>query len=201
MTVLSANEKITPALMMIRGETVAAFMERVRVFHGYAAPGVLVGGFMVDLAYRHLPEGGLFNALCETPKCLPDAVQLLTPCTIGNGRLTIVNTGRYALTMYDKLSGAGVRVFIDLAALESWPELKCWFLKLKEKDKQDCERLMNEVSEAGSTICRVQQVKVAEVFLNRARRGRFSICPSCGESYPLDDGDCCGGCRGRPLYV
>jgi formylmethanofuran dehydrogenase subunit E len=48
---------------------------------------------MTDLACRHLPADGLFDAISETPKCLPDAIQLLTPCTIGDGWLTIVNEG------------------------------------------------------------------------------------------------------------
>jgi hypothetical protein len=50
-------------------------VERVKAFHGYDAPGIIIGGFMVDLAYRHLPEGGLLDALSETPKCWPDAIQ------------------------------------------------------------------------------------------------------------------------------
>ncbi len=38
---------------------------------------------------RNLPPDILFNSLCETNKCLPDAVQLLTPCTVGNGWLKV----------------------------------------------------------------------------------------------------------------
>ena len=82
---------------MIRSYTFEEFMEKVRAFHGFNAPGLAIGGFMVDLAYRHLPKEGLFDALCETPKCLPDAIQLLTPCTVGNSWLTVINLGRYAL--------------------------------------------------------------------------------------------------------
>ena len=82
--------------VMIKSYMFQEFVDLVSSFHGYAAPGVIIGGFMVDLAYRYLPEEGLFDALCETPKCLPDAIQLLTPCTLGNGWLTVVNTGRFA---------------------------------------------------------------------------------------------------------
>jgi formylmethanofuran dehydrogenase subunit E len=59
----------------------------VKSFHGYVAPGVVLGGVMVDLARRQLPPEVLFDAVCETRHCLPDAVQLLTPCTLGNGWL------------------------------------------------------------------------------------------------------------------
>jgi formylmethanofuran dehydrogenase subunit E len=36
----------------------------VRSFHGSAAPGVMIGGFMIDLVYRHLPPGGLYDVVC-----------------------------------------------------------------------------------------------------------------------------------------
>lgn len=62
--------------MKILSFTFEEYVERVRTFHDFAAPGVVIGGIMVDLAYQYLPEEGLFNALCETPKCLPDAIQI-----------------------------------------------------------------------------------------------------------------------------
>ena len=142
--------------MNIRNYTFEEFVERVKEFHGYEAPGVIIGGFMVDLAYHHLPKEGLFDALCETPKCLPDAIQLLTPCTVGNGWLTVVNIGRYALTLYNKETGEGVRVFVETEKLDLWPELKTWFFKLKPKKEQDQALLSSQIKEAGSeyAVCR-----------------------------------------------
>ncbi|MCX5844063.1 MAG: formylmethanofuran dehydrogenase subunit E family protein [Deltaproteobacteria bacterium] len=107
------------------------YLHLVKSFHGNLAPGLIIGGFMVDLALKELPEGELFDAMCETPVCLPDAVQILTPCTIGNGWLKIVNFGRFALALYEKNEGQGIRVYMDSARLEPWPEIKSWFFKLK----------------------------------------------------------------------
>jgi formylmethanofuran dehydrogenase subunit E len=183
--------------MNIRQYTFEEFLERAREFHGYPAPGIAVGGFMVDLAYRHLPKEGLFKALCETPKCLPDAIQLLTPCTTGNGRLTVINVGRYALALYDKESGEGVRVFVDAAKLEALPELKSWFFKLKPKNEQDSDLLIAQIGEGGSSICGVQKVMVADRFLTRRRRSGIALCPKCHESYPVDDGAVCLVCSGN----
>ena len=67
--------------MHIGPYTFDEFSTLVESFHGSAAPGVLVGGVMVEAAKSRLPEGILFDALTETRACLPDAVQLLTPCT------------------------------------------------------------------------------------------------------------------------
>jgi len=60
---------------------------------------------MVDLALKNQ----FFDAVCETQACLPDTLQMLTPCTIGNGWLKIFDFGRYALALYDKYAGQGIR--------------------------------------------------------------------------------------------
>jgi len=185
---------------VIRSYSYEKYVEIVERFHGYAAPGVIIGGFMVDLAYRSLSEEGLFDVVCETPKCLPDAVQLLTPCTIGNSWLTVVNVGRFALTVYDKRTGVGVRVFVDTRKLNKWPEIKAWFLKLKPKGEQDEKRLTEEIREAGDAILSVKRVKVAKRILEKPRRGGFNICTRCGEAYPAADGAICLACADDNLF-
>jgi formylmethanofuran dehydrogenase subunit E len=185
--------------IVIRSYTLSEYVDHVTSFHGYAAPGVIIGGFMVDLAYRCLPEESLFDVLCETPKCLPDAIQLLTPCTTGNGWLTVVNVGRFALSLYDKKTGEGIRVFVDPVKINEWPEVKTWFFKLKPKKGQDYPRLIKEISEARADICGFQTIRVADRFLRKSYRKEFVICPGCGEAYPIDDGPLCLGCR-EPLW-
>jgi len=41
--------------MNIGAYTFEEFRRLAENFHGYAAPGLLVGGYMVELAKRHLP--------------------------------------------------------------------------------------------------------------------------------------------------
>ncbi len=194
-------EKPDKPAVKIRSYTFEEFVERVRAFHTFAAPGVLIGGFMVDLAYRHLPEEGLFDAIAETPKCLPDAIQLLTPCTVGNGWLTVLKLGRYALTLYDKNTGEGIRVFLDPAKIEPWSEIKNWFFKLKPKKEQNDQLLLGQIKEAGANICGIQRVKVAGRMLEKHHRGGFAVCPRCKESYPVGDGDLCLGCQDVAPYL
>jgi formylmethanofuran dehydrogenase subunit E len=187
--------------MNICSYTFKEFIERVQSLHGFAAPGVVIGGFMVDLVYQHLPEEGLYNAVCETPKCLPDAIQLLTPCTVGNGWLTVINIGRYAMTLYEKSSGEGIRVFLDSAKIEAWPEIKNWLFKLKPKKEQDLELLMEQIKEAGIRICGIQHVQVALHLLEKKHRGDIVMCPRCNEAYPGADGEICLGCQGEYPYI
>ncbi len=187
--------------MNICSKTYEEYVELVISFHGYAAPGLLIGGFMVDLACRQLPDEGLYDALCETPACLPDAVQLLTPCTIGNGWLKIANLGRFALSFYEKYGGEGVRVYVDPQKLKVWPEIYNWFFKLTPKPEQDTERLLNEIKEAGASFCGIQTVKLKSRFLKITHRRGFAVCPLCNESYPLDDGGICRACQGELPYI
>ncbi|HEU20188.1 MAG TPA: trehalose-binding protein, partial [Deltaproteobacteria bacterium] len=55
------------------------YIHLVKSFHGHIAPGMVIGGIMVDTALKNTPAGEFFDALCETESCLPDAVQLLMP--------------------------------------------------------------------------------------------------------------------------
>lgn len=173
----------------------------VESFHGSVAPGLVIGGFMVDLALSRMPEGTLFDAVCETTACLPDALQLLTPCTIGNGWLKVFNLGRFALSLYDKYEGKGVRVFVDAQKLESWPEIKAWLFKLKPKSEQDKALLMFQIEHAGHSICSLQPVRVQTQFLKKKSRGRIATCILCHEPYPAQDGAICRACQGEAPYV
>lgn len=177
------------------------YMQVVESFHGSTAPGLLAGGFMVDLAMKRMPEGALLNAICETQACLPDAIQLLTPCTVGNSRLKIINLGRFALSLYEKDNGEGFRVFFDSGRLESWPGIATWLFKLKPKAEQNQERLLAEIREAGQRLCGVQPIRVDPKHLHKKNKGRISSCIQCGEPYPLQDGPICLACQGETPYV
>jgi formylmethanofuran dehydrogenase subunit E len=180
---------------------VEKYLHVVESFHGYTAPGVIIGGFMVNLAKRNLTEGTLFNAICETPVCLPDAIQLLTPCTVGNGWLRIMNFGRFALSLFDKDQGNGFRVFLNPEKLDKWPEIKSWFLKVKPKAEQNTELLIAQIKEAGETLCGIHPVQVRPEFLKKQKRGEIVICPCCQEAYPSKDGEVCRGCQGESPYM
>jgi formylmethanofuran dehydrogenase subunit E len=177
------------------------YVHRVQSFHGHVAPGVIMGGFMVHIAQSRMPEGALFDAVCETPACLPDAVQLLTPCTVGNGWLRIINLGRFALSLYDKHRGNGFRVFLDPKNLDDCSEIKTWFFKLKPKIEQSQDCIVARIKESGERLYGVHPVQINPQFLERQRKGRIVVCPSCGEAYPLKDGNICRACQGLSPYI
>ncbi|MDL2316501.1 FmdE family protein [Desulfovibrio sp. OttesenSCG-928-A18] len=177
------------------------FKARAKEFHGYPAPGLILGGYMVAMAQKALPEGTLFEALVETKKCLPDAVQLLTLCSAGNNWMKVINLGRYAVSLYDKYSGVGYRVHLDMEAIEKFSEIRSWLLKDKPKREQDTDKLFRQLEEAGDSILRMNPVKVDESLLGHSHMGPVAACPECGEAYPVADGDICLGCLGNAPFA
>ena len=186
--------------MNIGKYTIEEYLELISSFHGNPAPGLIIGGFMVDLAKANIPGDILFDAISETNTCLPDAIQLLTPCTIGNGWLRIMNFGRYALSLYDKYEGNGVRVFMDSGKVEQFPEIRDWFFKLKARKDQDRDRLQAQIIEAGPAILSFRKIAVDMSALGKKGKGGVGKCPSCGEGYPLKDGPSCLACQGKSPY-
>jgi formylmethanofuran dehydrogenase subunit E len=176
------------------------FLELTQKFHGYPAPGVVIGAKMVDIAVKRMPSGVLFDAVCETAKCLPDAVQLLTPCTYGNGWLRVMPFGRYALTLFDKHSGRGSRVYIDPVLLDPYPETRYWFFGIKPKRKDRSDRLIDEITQAQDRIYGIQDVCVTPELLSKNPSDQRAICPECREAYPAGHGPICRGCRPETRY-
>jgi formylmethanofuran dehydrogenase subunit E len=187
--------------MEIGKYTIDEYMEAIKNFHGNFAPGLLMGGFMIELAQKNLPYGEFFDVLCETGSCLPDAVQLLTPCTIGNGWLRIIDTGRFAITFFEKYTGKGIRVYLDSKKLDQWLEIKNWFFKLKPKHEQSKELLIKEMVDAGASIFNHEYVQVEESFLGKTRLGAIKNCSQCGEAYPEKHGEKCRACNGALPYI
>jgi formylmethanofuran dehydrogenase subunit E len=194
------KKKTVRSGLTVCGHTYDQYLDMVRAFHKHIAPGVILGGLMVDLAYRNLPHGEFFDAISETRSCLPDAIQILTPCTVGNGWLKIIDMGRFALSLFEKHSGNGVRVYVNSRKLDDWPELKAFFFKLVPKKEQDPQALMAEIYLANTSIFDTKKVQVDLNSLKSRSSRDVAICPLCAEGYPSCDGEICLSCRGEAPY-
>ncbi len=180
--------------------TVGEYIDKLIRFHGNFAPGLLIGGFMVDAAVHRMTAYEFFDALCESTSCLPDAIQMLTPCTVGNGWLKIVNTGRFAIALYEKRSGEGVRVGVDVTKLERYPEIKNWFMRLVSKHDQDKNTLLNEIKRAGQDILFIKPIRVSLELRAKKPGAPVALCDSCGEAYPKNGSALCPACQGMDIY-
>ncbi len=186
--------------MNIGAYSYEAYVDLVKSFHGSDAPGVILGGIMVQEGLDRLPKGILYDAISETRYCLPDAIQLLTPCTTGNGWLRVLDFGRFALCLFDKYTGEGVRVFVDAEKAAPWDEFLKWYFKRTPKKEQDKDLLLDQIRRAGPQLLGAAPVKLKPRFLGKKGRGAMGACPLCREGYPAMDGAFCRACQGETPY-
>jgi len=178
---------------------------RLSEFHTYPAPGVLIGAFMVDYAMELLgvTKGRKLYGICETPKCLPDALQVLAHITTGNNRLKIVPIGKFAITMNIPSEAAtveAVRVYVDLEKLKKYPTVDIWYANSPAFDKKTMKgELFDEIFRAGRNLLSSERVRVA---VNKKKKWSSVTCPRCGETVPdyLIEGDHCGACGSLKYY-
>jgi formylmethanofuran dehydrogenase subunit E len=178
---------------------------RLSAFHTYPAPGVLIGAFMVDYAMELLgvtPDKKLFG-VCETPKCLPDALQVMAHCTTGNSRLKVVPIGKFAITLNtasENPAVEAVRVYVDLEKLKKFPTIASWYANSPAFIKATMKgQLMEEIFRAGRQILSSERVRVA---VRQKKKWTSVTCPCCGETVPdyLIEGDKCGACGSMKYY-
>jgi formylmethanofuran dehydrogenase subunit E len=176
------------------------FVIRMEEFHGYRSPGILLGGIMIEKALKQLGPTPYLNVVVETIVCLPDAVQLLTPCTIGNGFLQVLDWGKFALTFYDRQTLSGVRVWLNIEFMADYPLIRNWFERSDaNKQKPVFEEISKEILAAASDLIVHRRVRLQRALKN-SQHMPTGLCPECGESYRLDQGAACPACQGNAYY-
>jgi formylmethanofuran dehydrogenase subunit E len=135
------------------------------------------------------------GAVAETQVCLSDAIQFLTGCTIGNKYLILLNKiGRYALTLYDRDTGRGYRVSVDIEKIdaEKMPETHKFFLRqrdpsLRKDNKARAESakiIVDEFIACGRDIFTCQEIQMKNYA--KPPVPSAAVCERCGESFLLE---------------
>lgn len=88
-------------------------LKRVADFHGHLCPGLVIGYRVCQFALEALRleclwQPGIF-VIAENRTSALDAVQMLTGCTTGNGRLRVYDYGKHVYTFVDD-GGHGLRL-------------------------------------------------------------------------------------------
>jgi formylmethanofuran dehydrogenase subunit E len=183
----------------ICGKTKNEFLSVIKNFHGFTAPGLVLGGFMVDLAVSLLGKNVEADAIVETKHCLPDAVQLFTPCTVGNGWMKILDWDKFAITFYDRQSLDGHRVWLDLEKAKDFPDLYNWYMRLKPKKELPMQVMLDVIFNAGTSVLTSRAVRITD-FYHREKKGETAVCPGCHEAYPTKQGAMCLACSGKGYF-
>lgn len=181
------------------------YIRRCVAFHTFPAAGLLIGTFMVDLALEKIgaKPGDKLYSVSETPKCAPDPLQVLLGCTMGNHRLRVINTGRYAITLNRFSEGTtadGIRVYVDKEKVRKYPTLHLWYTNDPSyKGGVSANELLEEIFCAGRDILSWEHVKVK---FTPKEKWKSAVCKSCGEMVPentLENG-VCKGCGSHAYY-
>ena len=204
---MSMTLKELEALMEQNGteERIRQYVRQTVSFHGWAAPGLLIGVFMVDLALEKLgaKSNDKLYAVAETSKCAPDALQVVTHATVGNHRLRIIESGRFSITLNRPSSekeAEGIRVYVDAAKIKSYPILNQWYTNDPAfKRVTDKDVIYDDILRGGRRILSWESVRVKVPL-----KGQWEsvTCPVCSEVVPdylLKDGTCVT-CAGTSYY-
>lgn len=176
------------------------FVLDMEVFHGGRAPGIVVGGLMLEAALAEVKETPDLAIVVETYNCLPDAAQVLTHCTIGNGGLTVHDWGKFALSAYNRRTLEGVRTYLVMEAVARWPLIDHWFNPSKYSgNRPEFEVLAKELMRARSELIGMTNINV-KLPEGAGQKKKTALCSDCGESYFLKCGPRCSACQGMAYY-
>lgn len=174
-------------------------VEKVYAFHTRRAPGIPISVEMVNLALKSLGEAKKLCAIAETRTCLPDSIQFITGCTIGNGDLKVLDQiGRFALTLYDRKNGGkGIRIFVDQKKInsEKTPELYRFFMRQRsdevkaggEARKASAKLIVEEFLSVNRDIFTLELVRVKDT--KKPPLNPCFVCENCGESFVIKEPD------------
>ncbi|CAB5123388.1 Molybdopterin biosynthesis protein MoeA [Olavius algarvensis associated proteobacterium Delta 3] len=181
------------------GRPLGDCLEIIERFHGWQAPGLVLGLFMVDMASEFIGKGVEADAIVETRHCLPDAIQLFTPCTVGNGWMKILDWDKFALSLYDRWTKQGVRVWLDLDKAARYTNLYKWYMRLIPKKALPLPVLLDTILEAGQDVLSSECIKLTQ-FHKREKKTDVLVCPICNEAFKADQGNICFSCQGGGYY-
>ena len=178
------------------GRPLAHCLAEIERFHTWKAPGLVIGLFMVDWAQDLVGPGVEYDAVVETTHCLPDAIQLFTPCTLGNGWMKVLDWDKFALTLYDRRELGGHRVWLDLEKARAVPEIYNWYMRLVPKAALPLDALLGAITRAGRSILSARPIRMTGLH-DRNKKGATGVCAGCGEAYALAQGSTCLACQGE----
>ena len=169
--------------LTVCGRPYEDFLSTIQRFHGWIAPGVVIGGLMVDLAQEHIGPDVEADAIIETTRCLPDAIQLFTPCTYGNGWMKVVDWDKFALTLYNKKTLEGIRIWLDIEKSRRFPDVYNWYMRLASKEALPLDILLKSIEEAGGMCSPLLPCGSSSTMGNR-RRERSRSAPNAARPIP-----------------
>jgi formylmethanofuran dehydrogenase subunit E len=163
-------------------------------FHGHLCGGQAMGVRMALAGLRELEmndfsERENLMTFVEVERCIADAIQIVTGCTVGRRNLKLVNVGKFAATFVDVSNGKGVRISSrkdTRASAMKFAERNGWIApgepieEFSQREKEIIIRAYSEMPE--SDMFAIEKVRVC--VPKKEHHGgpkQPVVCSSCGE--------------------
>lgn len=175
--------------------------------HGHLAPGIALGLRMSELALSRLnmKKGDKhLTGISETARCLADAMQAATGCTLGHGNAFVEDYGKLAITIGDTRTKRGVRVALRDEANKYSNLMNRWMMRLGKLSHEEEDELGAQLLEMDERYLLIQEVIISRA--SNFEKSAISKCMKCGELVPEslvvrnDDGVHCRACEGIAYY-
>lgn len=153
--------------------------------HGHLAPGIALGIRMSEIAlFRMNTKKGdkYLIGISETARCLADAMQAATGCTLGHGSAFVEDYGKLALTIGDTRTKKGVRVALKDDANKHSILMNKWMMRLGKLSHEEEEELGIQLLDMDEKHFLIQDVEI-----NRGQNFEKSgivTCKECCELIP-----------------
>src|SRR3972149_3896390 len=175
--------------------------------HGHLAPGIALGLRMSEIALSRMntKKGDKYLiGISETARCLADAMQAATGCTLGHGSAFVEDYGKLALTLGDIRTKKGVRVALKDDANKHSTLMNKWMMRLGKLSHE-------EEDELGMQLLDMEEKRffIQDVEINRGQnfeKKKIIQCGDCGELIPeslterKENKIYCKSCRGTAYY-
>lgn len=176
--------------------------------HGHLAPGIALGLRMSELALTclNMKKGDKhLLGISETARCLADAMQAATGCTLGHGNASVEDYGKLAITIGDTRTKKGVRVALRDEANKYSDLMNKWMMRLGKLSHEEEDELGAQLLEMDERYLLIQDVIISRA--SNFEKSAISKCIKCGEFVPEslvvrnDDRVYCKACEGTAYYA
>ncbi|CAG0949634.1 MAG: FmdE family protein [Candidatus Methanoperedens sp.] len=153
--------------------------------HGHLAPGIALGLRMSEIALVRMntKKGDKYLiGISETARCLADAMQAATGCTLGHGSAFVEDYGKLALTLGDARTKKGVRVALKGEANKHSTLMNKWMMRLGKLFHEEEEELGIQLLDMDEKHFLIQEVEINRD--QKFEKTGIATCKECGELLP-----------------
>ena len=177
-------------------------LQKAKEFHGEICAGIVLGTRMTMIGMRELGMNPLEKnrsliVYVEIDRCIADAIQAITGCSLGHRTLKYQPYGKFAATYLDLKTGTAVRINV----LE-----KKRTEKTGKEAMKDAAKILLDAPE--SDLFRIRRVNLTVPDGDLPGMPKYHArCSRCNEMIvdnkesTLDGAVLCGNCAGLPYYT